>query len=217
VDRGAPIDTIERLARLQREAMEYEAKVAYGAAMQRAQDGMGRVRADADNPQTRSRYASYAALDRAVRPIYSREGFSLNFNTVDCPLPDHIRVCCTVTHRSGHSRDFQLDMPNDGKGAKGGDVMTKTHATGAAASYGMRYLLKMIWNIAVGEDDVDGNTGPGMEEGQVMDWVDSIEACTTLEELRPIFAKAYKAAAEDKNATGRIIRAYEARKKALRA
>jgi hypothetical protein len=47
-------------------------------------------------------------------------------------------------------------MPADGKGAKGGDVMTKTHATGSAIQYGMRYLLKMIFNIAVGDDD-DGN------------------------------------------------------------
>ena len=48
-------------------------------------------------------------------------------------------------------------MPADGKGAKGGDVMTKTHAAGAAMSYGMRYLLKMIFNVAVGEEDKDGN------------------------------------------------------------
>lgn len=32
-------------------------------------------------------------------------------------------------------------------------MMTKTHATGAAMSYGMRYLLKMIFNAAIGEAD----------------------------------------------------------------
>jgi hypothetical protein len=47
-------------------------------------------------------------------------------------------------------------MPSDGKGAKGNDVMTRTHAAGSAMSYGMRYLLKAIFNIAIGEDD-DGN------------------------------------------------------------
>jgi hypothetical protein len=35
--------------------------------------------------------------------------------------------------------------------------MTKTHATGAAMTYGMRYLLKMIFNVAIGDDDTDGN------------------------------------------------------------
>ena len=48
-------------------------------------------------------------------------------------------------------------MPADGKGARGNDVMTKTHATGSAVSYGMRYLLRMIFNISVGEHDDDGN------------------------------------------------------------
>ncbi len=47
-------------------------------------------------------------------------------------------------------------MPADGKGAKGGDVMTKTHAAGSAFSYGQRYLLKLIFNVAIGDDD-DGN------------------------------------------------------------
>jgi hypothetical protein len=60
-------------------------------------------------------------------------------------------------HLGGHVKPYQVDMPADGKGAKGGDVMTKTHATGSALSYGMRYLLKLIFNVAVGEDDDDGN------------------------------------------------------------
>ena len=47
-------------------------------------------------------------------------------------------------------------MPADGKGAKGGDVMTKTHAHVSATSYGKRVLLGMIFNIATGNDD-DGN------------------------------------------------------------
>ena len=48
-------------------------------------------------------------------------------------------------------------MPADGKGAQGRDVMTRTHATGSAVSYGRRYLLLMIFNIAVGGEDDDGN------------------------------------------------------------
>ena len=62
-----------------------------------------------------------------------------------------------VSHVGGHTRRYEAAMPADGKGAKGGDVMTKTHAFGAATSYGMRYLLKMIFNVAIGEYDLDGN------------------------------------------------------------
>lgn len=41
--------------------------------------------------------------------------------------------------------------------------MTKTHAAGSAMSYGMRYLLKMIFNVAIGEDDDDGNSAGEVE------------------------------------------------------
>lgn len=34
--------------------------------------------------------------------------------------------------------------------------MTKTHAMGSGVSYGMRYLLRMIFNLAIDQDD-DGN------------------------------------------------------------
>jgi hypothetical protein len=125
--------------------------------MHAAQAEMRPIEADAYNKATSSKYATYAKLDRALRPIYSKHGFSLSFNTVDSPLPNHMRPVCYVSHNAGHMRPYQIDIPTDGKGAKGNDVMTKTHAVGAGASYGMRYLLKMIFNVLVGEADRDGN------------------------------------------------------------
>jgi hypothetical protein len=87
-------------------------------------------------------------------------------------------------------------MPADGKGAKGGDVMTKTHATGAAVSYGQRYLLKMIFNLAVGEVDDDGNgaSGQTMPEVELCNRLDKIEAATTEDELKEVYLQAVKAA-----------------------
>jgi hypothetical protein len=120
---------------------------------------MRRIATDADNPQTRSKYATYAALDRALRPVYTGHGFAVSFDTGE-PEPEAVNVVAYVSHNQGHTRTYHVRMPADGKGAKGGDVMTKTHAAGAAMSYGMRYLLKMIFNVAVGEDDDDGNLGP---------------------------------------------------------
>src|ERR1700748_2207703 len=90
VMQGASIDTIERLAKMQREMLEYDAKVAFNEAMQRAQDGMKRVGFDMHNKQTGSKYASYAKLDSALRPVYSKEGFSLSFNTAEAASPDYI-------------------------------------------------------------------------------------------------------------------------------
>lgn len=149
---------LEKLLDLQERVLNKQAESDYAQAMSAAQSEMKRVGADASNPQTRSKYASYAALDKTLRPIYTAHGFALSFNSGPSPTPEHVRVMCDVSHRGGCTKHFEIDMPADGKGAKGGDVMTKTHAMGAAMSYGMRYLLKMIFNVAVGEDDDDGNT-----------------------------------------------------------
>jgi hypothetical protein len=104
-------------------------------------------------------------------------------------------------------------MPSDGKGAKGGDVMTKTHATGAAESYGMRYLLKMIFNIAIGEEDNDGNKFSAL--GERLDWVGN---CRDESELNRVFKSAYQEAFDvgDVVAMKALVTAKDARKAAIR-
>lgn len=165
-DPNVDVEKMERLMAMYERIEGKKAETAFNAAMVEAQQEMRPISADANNPQTRSRYASYAKLDASLRPIYTRHGFSLSFDTGDA-AQDYVRVVCQVAHAAGFSRSFHIDMPADGKGAKGGDVMTKTHAAGAAMSYGMRYLLKMIFNVAVGEDDTDGNPpSPKVSEEQ---------------------------------------------------
>lgn len=167
VQGGADMATVRELKDMAKELAQDEAQRDFNTAMGQAQSEMGRVAADANNPQTRSKYATYAALDKALRPVYTKHGFAISFDTGDGAPDGHIRVLAYVTHSGGFTRTYRADMPNDGKGAKGGDVMTKTHASGAAMSYGMRYLLKMIFNVAVGEDDTDGNvTGETITEQQ---------------------------------------------------
>lgn len=151
------IDKMERLMQMHERIMGRQAEQAFNEALVEAQSETGRIATDAENPQTRSRYASYAALDKVLRPIYTSHGFSISFDTGDTDSADMVRVVAYVSHKAGHTRTYKALLPADGKGAKGGDVMTKTHATGSAMSYGMRYLLKMIFNVAVGEADDDGN------------------------------------------------------------
>jgi hypothetical protein len=178
-DPNVDIDKMERLMGMAERMSARQAEQAFNEAMNAAQAELQPVAANADNPQTHSKYASYTALDREVRPIYSRHGFSLSFNTAEGAPAEHVRLVCKVRHRDGHTEPYHVDMPADGKGAKGGDVMTKTHAAGAAMSYGQRYLLKLIFNIAVGVDD-DGNSNGGREMGAAAQKaIESINAHTT--------------------------------------
>jgi hypothetical protein len=150
------IDKMERLLEMQERIMAKQAETAFNIALNEVQADMKRIAADANNKQTSSKYASYAALDRVLRPVYTERGLSLSFDTGDGAAEGYVRVLCYVSHSMGHTRTYRVDMACDGKGAKGGDVMTKTHAMGSAFTYGQRYLLKAIFNVAVGDDD-DGN------------------------------------------------------------
>lgn len=189
----ADIEKMERLMAMYERVEAKRAESEFSASLSKVQSELRQVATDANNPQTRSRYATYSALDKAARPIYTSHGFSLSFDTGNDAPPDHVRVVCYVGHVGGHSRAYHVDMPADGKGAKGGDVMTKTHAVGAGMSYGMRYLLKMIFNIAIGEDDDDGN-GAGIPPAhsawleKIAGIADDVEAENVRKELKDAFA-----------------------------
>jgi hypothetical protein len=159
-DPNCDVDKFERLVRLNIEVEKVRRdellNVQFNEAMSRAQAKMVAIIKDKKNSQTSSKYASYAALDRAVRPIYTGEGFNLTFDEGETSKPDHVRVLCDAS-LGGFTKKYHVDMPADGKGAKGGDVMTKTHATGSAFTYGQRRLVILIFNLATIDDDDDGN------------------------------------------------------------
>ena len=156
-DPAVDIEKMERLMAMHERLVAKQAEAAFNVAMTQCQGEMRRVSTDATNTHSSSKYATYGKLDSVLRPIYTEHGFSLTFSDGETAKPEHVRVVCLLRHIGGHKETHWKDMPADGKGAKGGDVMTKTHAAGAAQQYGMRYLLKGIFNVAIGEDDNDGN------------------------------------------------------------
>jgi len=184
-DPNVDIGKMERLMAMHRDMQQQQAEADFNAAMARVQSVMSRIGTDKHNSQTHSDYATYAKLDRELRPMYSKEGFALSFGTDAVEAENIVRVTCHVSHTAGFTRKYLIDMPSDGKGAKGNDVMTKTHATGSATQYGMRYLLKMIFNVAIGEDD-DGNAAGGADHAAIVrgEWLTAIDACKTPDELK---------------------------------
>lgn len=215
IEKGAGIETIERLVALQEKLLDRQAEIQFNEALNRVQSEISRVAPDLENKQTNSKYASYAAIDRVIRPIYAKEGFSISFTEEDCPKAEHVRIVAFVS-KGAYTRQYRKDMPADGKGAKGGDVMTKTHAAAAADSYAKRYLVKDIFNVAIGQDDDDGNLMP---ENQEKDFLLAIEESTNKEELE----KAYKTAiaaglkAQDQGAVKLFMEARKKRQMKLEA
>lgn len=181
-DPSTDVDKLERLMAMYERGEAKRAEAEFNDALNQAQSEMGTIGVNKTNNQTHSSYATYEKLDVKLRPIYIRHGFALSFDTAEGAPENCIRVVCYVSHKAGHTRRYQADMPADGKGAKGNDVMTKTHAAGSAMSYGMRYLLKMIFNVAVGEHDDDGNAA-AQSGFDATEWLDAIANSTDKTEL----------------------------------
>ena len=222
IQQGAALEVVDRILRAQKDMIEHQELIAFNDALARVQAKCRRIGVDRENPQTHSMYATFDKLDDAIRPLYIAENLSLTFDTEDCEKADTVRVICDVS-LGGYTRRYRIEMPADGKGAKGNDVMTKTHATGSAISYGKRYLLTMIFNLKVGVVDDDGNAagnrnGQQMNDQAFIEHQDNIENAGTLEELHKFYLAAVKAAKAigDQGAEAAFIKSKDARKLALR-
>jgi len=158
------MDVLQGLVAMRNDELRRVAEQAFNSSLADAQAEMEPIRKDASNSQTRSKYATYDALDRTIRPIYTKHGFSVRFDTADAPRELEVRVVAKIAHRGGYAETSHVDIPADGKGAKGNDVMTRTHAVMSAISYGRRALLGMGFNIATTDKaDDDGNAASGGE------------------------------------------------------
>jgi len=156
VDKGIDPATLGQLLDVQERLWNREAEQAYNISMRNVQSKTPRVLKDKRNQQTNSNYSSLESLVAAIKPVYTDEGFSLEFDTDKSPIENHIRILCKCSHIGGYSRPFKLDLPVDATGIKGTINKTPTHASGSTLSYGRRYLTLMIFNVATG-DDTDGN------------------------------------------------------------
>jgi hypothetical protein len=155
-DPSVPMERIERVMDMIRDLRREQAEEDFNEAMAAAQQEMTPIARDSFNPQTRSKYASYAAIDKALRPIRTKYGLAVSFDEAMNDAPEgYIRVVAFVT-KGRHTRTYHYDSPIITTGLQGKVNMTLTHARSSAVTYAKRYLMGMIFDLSTG-DDVDGN------------------------------------------------------------
>lgn len=94
---------------------------------------------------------SYAPLEdivKVVQPILSKYGFSVSFTTEQQNL-DAVTINCILQHKDGHNTSTALMLPTKAVN----NSMNAMQAIGAAISYGKRYTICGILNIATAQDD----------------------------------------------------------------
>jgi len=148
------IEKMERLLAMQERIMDREAEMAFNDALNQCQRDIPTVFKAAQNADNKSRYAKLEAVDEAIRPFYVKHGFSLSFGSRSAE--GGVTVTCKVSHRGGHSREYELTGALDSTGMKGGATKTAIQGLGSSVSYLRRYLTCMIFNVILTDEDNDG-------------------------------------------------------------
>jgi hypothetical protein len=146
---------LEALLRMRRDMEHDFAKRQFNNAMAEAQAEMMPVIRDATNAHTSSKYAKLETIDREMRPVYTRHGFSVRYGSAPPVREGWIRITCTVAHSGGYFEENYLDAPPDVSGSQGKTNKTPIQAVGSSVTYLRRYLLAMVFNIVLATDDDD--------------------------------------------------------------
>lgn len=154
-DSSVDVGKMQLLLQMKRELDEEKARQLFNQAMIAAQEDMRPVLRNCKNADSGSAYANLEAIDKAVRPVYTRHGFVLSFNS-EPGTEKSIVMRCTCMHKGGYSADYRLEGGLDDSGIKGTRNKTAVMAAGSTVSYLRRYLTCMIFNIVLTNEDDDG-------------------------------------------------------------
>ena len=198
----------QSMIRFDWEAQERQAKIDFDSALNQCQAEIGRI---APN-QTRENnigWADYAQVDRNVRPVYIKAGFSIGFSEVDSPDPNRIKMKATLS-RGGVAREYFDSITRTPSNPK----MNLVDAEASASSRVKRYLLLKIFNIAIGIDALEKE---GIPEDQVEPYLKAIRTAPDSTALHKVYLAAKKAAlaVKDDNALRLFTEAGANRQKEL--
>ena len=175
IDKGAGIDTLERLVALAERVRIVQAKEAYYAAMAAFQQECPSIKktARAKIKTARAEYSySYAPLGDImpiVLPVLGKHGLSVSWKTPrfeqgERPDQTAVVISCVVTHELGHQEDsgeirLPISLAEPERGAN------PSQRVGMALTYAKRYALLGVLGLAPEDDDDAASTGGGHDDG----------------------------------------------------
>jgi hypothetical protein len=173
IERGADLDTLERLMDLNDRWEKSQAKKAYIEAKAAFKANAPRILKDKENKQYNSRYASIGNVVEKANEALSKHGLDASW---DFEQGERIKVTCTLRHLLGHAESVSLSAPPDNSGAKNPLQQIKSTLT-----YLKLATFEAVTGIATQEGnlDDDGNASgedQTISEEQVTELVDIAEA-----------------------------------------
>jgi hypothetical protein len=150
-------DKLQKIVDIQMQVFDRNAETEFNASMSRVQSALPTVLHNAQNKNTSSTYANLDSISKAIKPVYTKEGFSTSFTQASAKTEGHIGIEGFLRHKDGFKVKYWLELPIDATGIAGKVNKTALHAAGSTFTYGRRYLVCLMFDIATG-DDTDGVT-----------------------------------------------------------
>lgn len=188
IRQGSAMDVVNLILEQQKWMIQHSEEENFNATLKCIQKKLKTIPKRGWNPDTKSKFATSEDIDNEIQTLLDDENMTLSFRPAVAERPDEVLIVGLLS-LGAYTREYPLNMPADGKGAKGGGVMSRTHATGAAITYGKRYLKNMIFDLRFDEVDDDGN-GAGVTNDQGVELIDSIRSCATPEATMGAWTKA---------------------------
>lgn len=160
-DPQTDISKMERLFEMHQKMQAHQAERAFNAAMALVQAELEPVGRGTDNKFLGTKYVDLAALAEKCTPIIAKHGFGLSFGTEPPKTAGHVSIVCDVTHSAGHAKRYGCELPLDIGGKDGKSNKTALQAFGSTTTYGRRYMMLLIFNVATAALDKDGNAPRG--------------------------------------------------------
>jgi len=194
IKQKVPVKTLERLMALQERWEKNEAKKEYDDAMSKFQAQCPIIKKDKsvlekDKRSVRYKYAPLDSIVEQTKGYISENGLSYTIRTESDDK--FLTATCRVTHRAGHSEDFNFKVPIGIE-----SFMSDVQKYGARLTFAKRYVFCNAFGILTGDEDNDAveenkeqKTQSGLETLIKMIETADIQ---TLEEFKTKMEKSYK-------------------------
>lgn len=176
-DPKVDVEKMQALLSMQLQISAKQAETEFNAALARMQPKLPKVAkrgAIIVNNQLRSKYARFEDVDDAVRPCLAEEGFSVVYGIGESATG--VTVTAELRHVGGYVKRESLTLPIDNGGAK-----SAVQSHGSTIAYARRYLLVLLTNVLITDEDNDGQDKEPITQDQVNKILDLLQATNSSE------------------------------------
>jgi hypothetical protein len=194
IERGAGIDTIERLIALKEREDENQARRAFNVAFAEFKAEavtLLRTKKYTDGPLKAQKHVELGEIVKVSTPALAKHGLSISWKLTK-DSPEWMEVTCVLRHIAGHSETVSMGgAPDTGPGRNA------IQARGSAKTYLERYTATAILGLAPEDEDTDGVTPAHVEaiterqQIELQTWAEALRGCPSPEVLKSEFARAH--------------------------